>query len=121
RVEPEPTLRREVRLHADVRDQETILVNFSFERQAQNSADATVGSVGSQCILRAKVVRAVRRFHPKRNSSAVLLCADYAAPPSQISSQFHRPFDQVLLKIRLLQVDESGHLVPRFRQKIEAV
>src|SRR6202035_4730106 len=46
--------------------------------------------------------------------------ADQAIAPAQLEMlQLLRPIDQRLFQIKLLQVDEGGHLVPLLRQQIE--
>ena len=122
RVEPEPAFGRECRRHLDVGDQELVLEHFPREFRAHHLPQRRARAVAGDDEIGLDPVRTIRRLDRQRDMVVALLQRGHLVAPAQIDrGQFLHPIHQIAFGIELLQVDEGGPLVSRFRQQVELI
>ena len=122
RIEPEPALRRKVRRHVNIGDEETVVKHLAFALHAEHGADRALRAVGDDEPVGVHAIFPVRGRHGERNPVGVRRHADDAVAPAQVDlRQLGRPFNQELLDVVLLQVDERRPMVSGLGQQVELV
>ncbi len=122
RIEPEPALRRKVRLHAHVGDQKTVAKRLTLALVAQRLANEAARSIRGDEIIADERVDSVRSLDLKQDLLAVLVDADHLALPAKFEvRQRAGALEEIAFDVILLEIDERGATVSLLRQKVEAV
>ena len=123
RREPEPALRGKIGLHLDIGDQEAFLEVAPLEIQPELAADPAVRAVTGKKIVTAKRIGAVRCLDLGGDACFVLADRQHPVLEAKVDQtrKVRTAFDQILLDVILLQVDEGRELVPVFRQQVEII
>src|SRR4029077_9737552 len=104
-------------------DQELILESLALKPMSPQGAHAAAGAVRGDQPVTLQMVFPVGRPHGDPEAIVEILDRGYAVLPTKLD-QFWKladPFDQVLLDVVLLKVDECGHLVATFGQQVELI
>lgn len=122
RVEPEPPLVGEVRLHAHIGDQEAVLEGLAVGFQAHHPAHRAARTVGRDHVAGAQGIGAVGRVDGERHAIGILRESGHLVLPAQFEvGQRLRALDQEPFHVILLQVDEGRAPMAGFGQQVEAV
>ncbi len=122
RVEPEPALGREVRLHLHVRDEEAVPKDLPLRFQTEHPAHWAARAIGRDDVLGAGHVAPVWRLDFDQHVIALRLNVHHAIAPARVhAAGLEQALDQKLLQKILLQVDERGVLVSFLRKQVEGV
>lgn len=128
RIEPEPALGRKVRFHFHVGDQEPVFERDAFAVESHQIANRTTRAIGGDHIAAAQSVLTVGRVDGQRHGcvarsrrSALLHTDHFAFPANLDVRHLLRAFEQKAFDVILLQVDERGPMVARFRLQIERI
>ena len=122
RVEPEPALGREIRLHHHVGDQEAVHEDLAFDIQAQHAPDRAARAVGGNQPVGLDGIEAVLGLHLERDALAALGGRNHLVAPAQVDARQRRGARRhVFLEVVLLQVDHARPVVVGFRHQVEVV
>ena len=121
RIEPEPALGREIGLHDDVGDQETVLEHLALDVEPELAAHRAARTVGHDEPVGLDVEAPVRGLHRDGGVVGVRLHTHDLVLPADVHAQFHRPRHQGFFQVVLLQVDHARALVAGFGHEVEAV
>ena len=123
RREPEPALGRKVRLHLDIGDEKAFLEMPTLEVKPELPAYAAVGPVTGQHIVTAQGVGTVRCLDLGGNAGRILRHRQHPVLEPQVDQvrEVGAAFNQILLDIILLQIDEGREFVPILGKEVEII
>jgi hypothetical protein len=122
RVEPEPALRRKIRLHVDVGDEEAVAKGLALPFEPEHLPHCAARAVGGDQPVACERVLAVGGCHPHAHPIGLRQHADGPALPAHVDrGERSCALDEIFLQPVLLQIDECRPSVPRLRQEIEAI
>ena len=122
RIEPEPALGREFRIHPHVGDEELILKGLADEIGADHTAQARTRAVTGDHVIGGDGIGTFRRVDRQTHMVVRGLQAYDLITPAQINPRhLGDALAQEFFGVILLQIDEGRHFVPAFRQEVEAI
>ena len=123
RGKPEPAFRRKIGLHLDIGDQEPLFKIAAFKIQAEMTAQTAVGTVTGQQVITFQPVGAIWCLDLCAGTVIILRDRQHTVLEPQVNQvrEISAAFDQILLDIILLQIDESRKFVAVLGQQVKAV